>query len=169
MEEKKTLSDIVFQVSEITNQIVESRGELSPELEAKLSEIDLSLARKVDSYSGVIERLDMEAEYWDRKAKEMKAIADSHKKLKESLRTRIKDAMRVMGKNEILGNDVRFKLVRSQPRLVIKDEKDIPAEFQVVSWEIDREKLKRALVSEMKIPGAELEESYSLRTFAKKD
>lgn len=169
LSKKTTLTDIVFQVAEITNDIVESRGELTPEMEARLADIDLSLARKVDAYAGVIERLDMEVDYWDKKAREMKSIADSHKRLKEGLRTRIKDAMRTMGKNEILGQDVKFRLVRSQPRLVIRDEKNIPAEFQVVSWDVDKEKLKKALVSEMKVPGAELEESYSLRTFVRKD
>jgi hypothetical protein len=167
-EQKQTLVEIVSQVAEVTSQIVEAGGELSPELEMKLMQIDLSLARKVDGYSNFIDRLEMEIAYWDAKAKRMKQIADSHKRLREGLRTRIKEAMIAMDRNEIAGEDMRFKLVRSTPSLVIDDENAIPGEYQIVSWEIDNAKLKKALQSDMKVPGAHLEESLSLRALSKK-
>jgi D-ribose pyranose/furanose isomerase RbsD len=166
--QKTTLHEIVSKVSDITAQIVEANGEISPDVENQLIEIDLSLARKIDSYSVVMERLESEADYWDKKAKMMKAIADSHYKLREKLRERIKEAMIAMEKTEIRGSDVRFKLCKTQPRLVV-NEGELPLNYKRVVLEIDKEKIKADLKNQVEVPGASLQESFALRTFANRE
>lgn len=163
----KKLYDIVRDGMEVTRMLTESGGELTPEIEQMLAVNETELAQKVDGYAAIMERLDSESDYWKAKAKEYTAIARSCDNARDSLKTRIKEAMNNLGVTELDGDDVRFKLTRVQEKLVIDDPKVIPAQFKMTVTEvvIDNARLREALTALEAVPGAHLEASSALRPY----
>lgn len=103
-----TLFEIVAQANEIEKSLIESGGEVSHELEAQISRVDLTMRDKIDAYSIVMGRLDVAAEYWAEKANEYYRISKSVKTAKERIKESIKVAMKAMDKTEISGADCKI-------------------------------------------------------------
>jgi hypothetical protein len=162
----QTLSDLVARSATITQKIIESGGELSPEIESDLSVVESDLALKVDAYSIVMDRLDREGEFFSEKAKQYQAIARAHTKAVERLRERIKAAMISMGKNELSGSDVRFKLTKTAQRLVLSETELDPTYLLTVTTQVpDKERIKSDLLSGHSVRGAALDGGLALRTY----
>ena len=161
-----TLSDLVQISHGISVMIIEAGGEFTPELEALISSVDTELETKVDSYVHVLARLEIETDFYKQKAEALTRIARAHASLRERLKDRIKDAMRAMGKPELLGSDSRFKLSKMAPKLSIVEE-SLPVEYktEVVSLVPDKDRIKKDLMSGSEIPGARLEEVVALRQY----
>lgn len=164
---KETLRTLVQQSNDLMMQLAESGGELTPELESQLANVELALPEKVDSYAHLIDRLDVEIETWKQKADFYSAIAKSCKNVKERLKENIKFAMQEMTVSEIKGNDVRFKLSSSKPSLQI-DESLIDPLYtsQVTTTVIDKKRIEEDLKAGVPVAGARLIENVSLRTYA---
>lgn len=166
---KNTLYSLVTQAQAIEQQIMEAGGELSPEVEQALTQVDLSLAEKIDSYDFVMDRLEGQSDYWKAKAALYTKISKSYDGVRERLRTAIKDAMIALNKTEIAGNDVRFKLQNSAPKLII-DEAKVSDKFkmQITTMVIDKERIKSALKDGIPVEGATLEQGQHIRPYANK-
>lgn len=164
----KSLYDLTSESLDLTQKIIENGGELTPELEKQLVINETNLACKVDNYVTFVERLEMEESYWRKKAAECDTIARGYSKANARLRDNIKNVLLASGKDEIKGNDYRYKLTASQPSLVIDDEKTIPKEFTVVKTEINKTLLKEVMKAGADVPGAHLEPSVSLRAYRNK-
>lgn len=160
---------IVAEFNSITQKLVESGGELTPELEAMFDFNQVTLQTKVDNYAIIDERLALESDYWKAKADEMRKIAKGFESARKTLRDRLKDAMKAMGTDDLRGQDKRFKLSASKPALVI-DESRLPKEFTMVISSIvpDREKIQAAIADGFDVPGASLEPVTALRVYANK-
>jgi hypothetical protein len=57
MAEKTGIYALIFESNQIAERLIESGGELTPELESALDKNEMSLAQKTDSYSVITERL----------------------------------------------------------------------------------------------------------------
>jgi hypothetical protein len=169
MSENKSLSTIVSEMSVIVSAIIENGGELTPELESAFDNVGTDLATKCDGYAVFMERLETEADYWKAKADSYSKVSKSCKALKERLNDNIKFAMRTLNTDEVKGGDVRFKLSKLAPKVVLNEEK-IPQEYkmQVTEWVPDKERIKVDLQNGCAIEGAGLEDVYSLRKYANK-
>jgi len=165
--EKKSLFSLVFESNELTQKIIENNGELPDDLSFDLEEIETSMAQKVDNYAVFMDRLDMESDYWGKRADEYAKVSKSLDNLKKRIKSNIKEAMLGLQTTEILGNDMRFKLSKTKPK-TIYIESNIPDEYKksVVSIEIDKDKIAEALKRGESIPGVVREEAYSLRKYA---
>jgi hypothetical protein len=163
---KPGLGELVSKSAEITRVLIESGGELTPELEREMEHVDLAMADKMDACHFVAERLEREAEYFAEKAKRLQAIAIAHKKASDRIRARVKEAMLALGRTEVMGHEVRFTLVQGAPKLVIQ-ESELPSEFkmQVMQSVPDKERIKEALQRGDRVLGACWEPSYQLRTY----
>ncbi len=166
-DQKETLRGLVALSNDLLNQLVELSGELSPELEAQLATLEISLPAKVDSYAYLMDRLEAEAGFWKARAESnalvMKACLAAQKRLKENL----KFAMQEQKSDEIKGNDIRFKLQNSKPSLIIDEATIDPAyTFQHVETRIDKKKIEEDLKIGVPVKGAALEPSFSLRVYA---
>lgn len=159
-----TLPGIVAEYSVLKQQLVETMGELTPELECQLAVVETSLRSKVDSYHYVDESLEADAEFFKRKAAAFSALAKRFTTARERLKDNLKFAMRSLELKEIKGHDYRYCLERSAPKLVIDDAKLLPAE--VVVQTITEEPNKALITSLIKtgavVPGARLEEVQRL-------
>ena len=162
----KSLPALVLQMSEIVSQIAENGGELSEVLEQAFDFTGAELKAKADSYAFFMERLDSESDYWKAKAEQYAKVSKSCKTLKERLNTNIKLAMQIIGTDELMGEDMRFKLSRSAPKLVL-DESLLPDAYKMIVSETvpDKERIKAALVDKLEVSGAKLEDVYSLRKY----
>lgn len=160
------LAILVADMSLILGRIVEAGGELTPELEAAFDNVGSQLQEKADSYAFFMDRLDAEAEFWKQKAESYSRVSKSCKALRERLNDSIKSAMQVLNTDEIQGVDMRFKLSRAAPKLII-DEAFLPSSFkmQVIETVPDKTKIKNALEVGTEIPGVKQESVFTLRKY----
>lgn len=160
----RNLASLAAEAAQISRMLLDSDGELSPELEALLDVNESQLMEKVDSYRFVIEEMGMHAELWKQRKD---ACAAQQKKFEgqvERLKDRIKFAMKTMDRAEIVGGFTKFQLRKSKPKLVIDNEAALPADCKMVVQRtvVDTDKVKSALEGGFEVPGARLEENGSL-------
>lgn len=169
MSEQKSLSTLVVEMAQIEAQIVEAEGEITPAIEAMLASVQTDLAFKVDGYAFFMDKLKINAGYWKDQAEISYRVSKSLLNVEERLKGGIKFAMQALNTDEVKGVDVRFKLSKSKPRLLL-EETMLPAEYKMVVTEMvpDKEKIHHDLGVGIEIPGAKLEESFSLRKYPNK-
>lgn len=163
-----TLYSLVSQSQALERMLVETGGELTPELEAMLDNIDVSMAQKIDGYAFVMEDCEARAAFWKAKAETYSKIAKSHALIQERIKERLKAALIQLGKDEIQGNEIRFKLSKLKPKLVIWNADEIPEELKIVvqTKAPDKDRIAEALSEGFEVPGARMEPVFSLRTYA---
>lgn len=167
MSTERSLLSIINEASSIEGMIIESGGELTPDIEMLLEVNQRTLAEKVDAYHMVIERFEALEKHYQSRSDYFKTISGQCKSVILRLKNNIKFAMQEMGVEEIKGLDMRFKLSQTPGSLVIEDPEMVPVEFkkEVISTEIDKKALKEAL-GKHEVPGAKLDRGFSLRTYA---
>lgn len=166
--ENKSLVAIVNEAFSLEQMLIESGGEITPEIENALSVNSNEMTTKLDGYHHIIERFEsLESHYKDR-ALFFNQVGTQCKNAVSRLKENIKFAMMEMGIDEVRGSDVRFKLSKTSGTLEITDKELVPVEFksEVITTEIDKKALKEALQKGEPIQGAELKEGYSLRAYA---
>lgn len=167
---KKSLLDIVSETNNLVQNIIENGGEIDQDAMNLMDVNKNELALKADNYAHIWERLEMEESYWSLKAKEMSAVSKACKNARENLKTRLKYAMKTIDNKELSGQNYRFKLSSTAGRLVISDAAAVPEDYkyEVISKEIDKDKLKEALKGGVVVPGASIISEPSLRKYIKK-
>lgn len=167
--EKKTLVTLASNMGTILAEIMEAGGELSPKIEAMLADVGTDLARKTDSYVMVMDKLESEEEFWKKKAEAFAAVAKGCARVREQMKERIKMAVELTGEDEVRGDDFRFKLSPSAPKLII-DPIALPAEYTMVvtTRTPDNQRIKAALEAGTEIAGAKLQPTKSLRKYVNK-
>ena len=161
------LHELVLSSKNIIDSLIQNGGELTPELEIELQNMEKELSYKSDKYNYVIERLDLEEKYWKDKAAIYNNVSKSCKKMKEKIKERIKEAMKAMNKKEIEGMDFKFKLVKQGKAVDIDNEDHIPPAFfnEEISYKLDKKRLIEALQVEGNIKGCHLRDVLSLRIY----
>lgn len=170
MEQSKTLVQLVGDELEIIEKLYASGGEITPEIEAAMQVAADQLPAKVDAYSYRMDRLDVEVAYIEMKRDEIAQVLKTLKKAKDYLKENIKAAMLTLDKMELSGNDRRFKLSAVRPSVDIHDESLIPSKFikEKITFEVDRDAIRKALDGGEEIPGARLIQTYSLQSYRAK-
>lgn len=166
----KTLTQLAAEAMMIAQKLMESGGELTPELESALDVNKELLMKKVDGYVAIEDQFEAQAAYWKRKRDACDAIYKSFSGQIDRLRDRVKFVMNEMGVTEIAGVEHRYKLGKSAGKLIIEDESKIPNEFKMIvqTTVVDKEKVKAMMKDGFEVPGAKLEEMGSLRVFENK-
>lgn len=162
-----SLVKIVNEVALIEQKLIESEGQVTPEIEALLLVNAELLPDKIDSYSHIMERFEAISDYYENRSLFFAKAASRCEQAKERLKENIKLAMKTLNVDELSGQDVRFKLQPVKSRVVIEDDSLIPKDYkkEVIKYEIKKERLRGDLEIGP-VPGAKLEKSYSLKTYA---
>lgn len=162
--------NIINEFSRLDSILIESGGELTEELEQALALNEKNLQSKVDGYKLYIEHLEKRAEYFKQIENEAKDARKMFENVQDRLKDRIKSVMSFLNVNEIEGESYRFKLIDGKDKLVIHNESLISDEYkkEVVSLELDKEKLMKDLQAGLKIDGVDIQVVKSLRTYIKK-
>lgn len=157
---------LVSEAQSIVMALIESKGELTPEIQARLEANDLAIARKLDGYAYVDEQCDAQVHFLKKREDGIRAVRKGIEAAQERLRTNIKTAMATLGKDVMTGDEYRFKISTRAPKLVVTDEQAIPQEYKIIvhTTVVDREKLLSALKDGFEVPGASLEEVKALLT-----
>jgi len=167
--EKQSLRELVSFAAELMNELVESGGVLTPELEAKLNVIELSLPEKVDAYAFVMQKLEFEAEYWKKQAETYNKIKTACQNARDRIKDNLKLAMKENGINELKGIDHKFKLTNGTFSLVI-DESEIDDIYKkrVEEIVVDKKRIEEDLKAGVPVKGARLDPVYTLRPYVNK-
>lgn len=165
-----SLSTLLDMASEIERHLIDNDGLITPELEALMTNLDISLPAKIDSYAYVIEQLEVQQEWYDTQIKELQRNKKARVLAGENIIARLKDLMLQNKLTDLVGDRKRFKLQASNPKMIVRDEKQIPATYLIEETRIypDNEKIKTDLKSGIPVPGCELEQSWALMKRAKK-
>lgn len=88
----------------------------------------------------------------------------------EEARNNFKAKIAAMPEGTIKGNLIKFNVSASAPKVVVTNLKEIPEEYfnQVISKELDKNRLKEQLLLGDEIPGATIERGLTLKTLANK-
>lgn len=162
----RSLLSKIRQVNQVEKQIIENGGELTEEIERSLIFREMRLAEKVDAYAFVIENLKERAKYWEEKAALIKKYGKTCGAVVERMRGNLKAYMMLEDKPEILGKEIRFTL-QNVPFAIDVNERELPAEFfrEEVVRTVDKDKIRKAIMAGVEVPGAQKVESYSLRVY----
>lgn len=168
IEMSKSLVALAEQAAALETALVESGGELTPELEAMLAELDVKLPEKVDNYSMILDRMSMLSDFYIERAERLLKMSKAATLLKERLKDNIKIAMEKLGETEIQGVETKFKLVQSNPSVVIENEELIDAAYKVqeIKIKVEKKRIAEDLKLGVDVRGARLERTTSLREYA---
>lgn len=164
-----SLRSLVAQATIIQNALVDSGGQLTPEIESQLSDIDVRMPIKIDGYAVIMERLDLESDYWKQKADLYYQISKGCQLARERLRMSLRFAMDALEVEELKGVDVRFKLSRTKPALSINEQLLDSGYLIAKTISVpDKKRIEEDLKNGLSVEGAKLIESTSLRVYANK-
>jgi len=164
----KALMVLVQESAALETALIESGGEITPEIEALLVVKDLHLPEKIDSYAMVTDRMDAVAQFYKLKADMFLRMAKSAESVIDRCEANIKAAMTAMATDEIKGNDIRYKLQKSPPACEIPDENLIDAGYKITQTitKVDKKRITEDLKLGVPVLGAKLTYGTSLRRYA---
>ena len=163
----KDLITVLNRAHEIEIALMESAGEVTPQIQDMITIKNIEEKEIVDSYEVIMDRLEIAESYCKNKSQQFAMMARSYGGLRDNMRSGIKSKMLETGRQEITGHDIRFKLSRTQPSLNIVSEDLIEEQYkkQVTTTVVDKDKIKTDLKQGKEVLGAELVENVSLRKY----
>lgn len=148
----------------LADAVNEQTGEISAELEARLSALEGAFNEKVERIALLALETQTDAEGILMEADRLAHRALAHRRAAERLKNYLAREMEATGIRRVDGKLATVSLVASPPSLRVVSEQDIPAEY----WMPRPPKLKRAeairaLVAGERIPGLELVRGNHIR------
>ena len=167
MESNSTLITLVSEASAIQQVLLETGGEITPEIEQRIQATEINLPAKVDSYALLIERMQHDAEFYGLQATRLLKMVRAMESVVTRCKQNIKLAMDELKTTELVGHEMKFKLVKSPPSVIIEDSAKIPAAYKVTETTTrdDKKMISEDLKMGVTVPGARLESGTSLRTY----
>lgn len=160
-----TLIDLNLEFSKYIEKLESVGGELTPEMELEIQNLENAIIQKADSAYWVLTKLEAEADFFksqaDRLIKFSKVCQNAHERLKD----RIKVAVQASPDNIIQGETVAFKLRNNPGSVVIVDESKVPKEYleTVITTKVNKKQAKEDLQAGIPVPGLRLEIGQSLQ------
>ncbi len=151
----------------IQEKLVETMGELTPEIEREIAKIHEKLPDKADGYKFFIDDLKAQSELWSQRAFNFTLISKSFMSYIDRLKYSLKMACIELGVEQLEGSQFRWKLVNNAPSLIVDDEKLVPAEFKeiVQTTRIRTDMVKEVLKNGGTVPGTRLETGNHVRPY----
>lgn len=164
----ETLRSLIQLSSNIEEMLLLSNGEITPEIENMLIVSEAQLPEKIDNYSLLMERMDTICDFYAAKAEFFAKLAAASAAISDKCEDNLKIVMMENSLEELFGNDVRFKLQKSNPSVIIEDEKKLDESYKslVTTVKIDKKKISEDLKLGVPINGAHLEQGYHVKKYA---
>jgi hypothetical protein len=157
-----TLFNITAEQRRINDALMESGGELTPELEEALLINSENFAVKVEGYATSIHQFEAFADAADAEIKRLMALKKSAQGAAKRLKDNLAYGMEVMGYNKV-DMGLHKLSFRTSTAVNITDEVRIPNQYIKVETKIDKESLKRDLKAGLVVEGAELVTNRNLQ------
>lgn len=159
---------LTVRVMILSELLVETEGEVTPEIEQMMEELSVELKGSTDVYRLVWKRLELESAHFRAESQDYTRKARRIEEALEKLKNRLKVSMAAMKLPKMEGYRYGFRLKKSRPKVVIdeaifpsvKDRPDLWKE--TVQFSIQKEAVYQSLVKGEVIGGARLEEVYAL-------
>lgn len=166
--ETKSLVSLAEESAKIEIALALSGGELTPEIEAMLADINVAVPAKVENYALLMERMDALAQHYASRAEMLVRMAKAAKNVIARCEDNLQLAMIRMDQSEISGIDIRFKLQNSPPKVVIDDESAIDPAYTVqeITTKIEKKRIGEDLKNGVPVRGARLEFNKHVRKYA---
>lgn len=159
---KQSLYKIEQDYLELINQVEESDGELSQEVQDALIINEGQLKQKSISYLEVIKAKEAFNSNVDEEIKRLQAIKKRNNSLVNRLNSTLLDAVNLYGDFEV--GTLTFTTRKSE-RLIIDNEEDISNDYKVTKLvtSVDKLAIKKAIKDGQDVKGATLQENKNLR------
>lgn len=151
------LWEITDEYESVLMEVFANDGELTPELEARLDELEGTFLEKVERVALKIREMETDADRAKAEKDRLYAIEKSYRRTADGLKSYLMEQMGRTGQDRVLTPKTRVRIQKnSQPSIRwTKGEDEIPAEYRRVSVSPDL----RALKEDMKA-GAEPPEGF---------
>lgn len=162
---KQTLTEIISEARAQNQELIESFGELTPELEAAIELNEKNLQSKVDNYYFRIQDLVNQLEIFKNIKKQADQGRNMIQRSIDRLKWNMEMGLKVMELKQVLGNYSKFTLTKTKQKVIITDPEKIPLNLTRAKTEIspDLEAIYDYLSKGGTLEGAYLEDNYYLR------
>lgn len=171
-----TLFELTAEMAAIEDALIESGGELTPELEQALAENEKSLAKKVDDYAAIIAKFSYTEDILDAEIKRLQQRKKVVGNAKERLKKHVCDTMGIFGLTKLESNFNTFTRRRSV-KVETNDEQltaaytqrvaemnDSLPPYLSVEMKVNKTEIKNLQKTEGILPaGAEMVENFTLQ------
>lgn len=159
---KTTLYEIKNEYLELINQVEELEGEITPEIEEKLTINQNELQNKAIAYHSVILAKDSFNLQIDNEIKRLQALKKRNNSLIDNLKQRLVGAIQMFGEFTVGTNT--FGLRKSE-RVEVEDVNQLPKEYKTikVTEQANKTEIKKALKLGKKIENAYIVENINLK------
>mgnify|MGYP001826291704 FL=1 len=159
---KTTLYEIKNEYLELINQVEELEGEITPEIEEKLTINQNELQNKAIAYHSVILSKDAFNMQIDNEIKRLQALKKRNNSLIDNLKERLVGAIQMFGEFTVGTNT--FGLRKSE-RVEVEDVNQLPKEYKTikVTEQANKAEIKKALKLGKKIENAYIVENINLK------
>lgn len=153
----KSIFNIQQEYINLLNQLEESDGELTPELEQALAINEQELEVKSIGYAQVVRKVESDIDIIAAEIKRLQALKKSKESTVERLKTTVENAMQLYGINTIQFSTMQLSLRKSES-VHINDESTLDSRFLVekITYAPDKNAIKAAIKAGEEVSGAEL-------------
>ena len=159
---KKTMYNIVGEALDIFEELEETGGELTPEIEEQLTITEKELQSKGIAYLEVIKDRASHVNRIDEEIKRLQAMKKADKNLIDRLEFGLLEAQKTFGDFEL---GLTTVTTRKSESIEVEDVNQLPKEYKVikVTEQADKKALKEAIKKGEEIDGVKLITNQNLR------
>lgn len=167
MSDARSLVRLTNEFSQLDQTLIESGGEISPEIESRFELASGAITEKIDNYKLYMDHLELRSAWFMSIADQAYAAANSFTNQIKRMKSNLKTAAKLLGTSDLNGNAYRFKISKLKPKLIVEPIELVPAKYlkEVVKVEIDKDLIIKDLEAGIDVPGCRLEENYSVRQY----
>jgi hypothetical protein len=149
---------------ELANQLIESGGECTPELELQLTINQEQLEQKARGYGFVVKQMESDVSIIDAEIERLKGLKKSREKTIERLETTVSNAMQLYQINKLETPTLKISFRKSES-VEIDNEAEIPAQFlkEKTTYTIDKTAIKEAIKKGEVVIGARLQINQNIQ------
>jgi hypothetical protein len=149
---------------ELANQLIESGGECSPELELQLTINQEQLEQKARGYGFVVKQMESDVSIIDAEIERLKGLKKTREKTIERLETTVSNAMQLYQIQKLETPTLKISFRKSES-VEIDNEADIPAQFlkEKTTYTIDKTAIKEAIKKGEVVIGARLQVNQNIQ------
>lgn len=147
----------------IESKLMESGGEITPEIMELIEIKDEILINRIDAYAHAIKRLES-------RSMELNELIGQYEKIETSIhnaaikmKERVQFVLDSLEVNELQGREFKFAKQRGAPKTEVFDESLIPKRFFKITEHLSKSDIAESLKKGETVPGARLVENYHLR------
>lgn len=161
---KKSIFQISTELQTIVNQIIETGGEITPEIEQSLQISEAELGTKSVKYGYAIKQMEFDNKAIDDEIKRLQAMKKTRTNAIDRLKNVLSTTMQSFDIPEIDTPTMKINF-RKSTSVEIIDEEKIPAEFVTIkqTTTVCKVDIKKALKDGDKVAGAQLVENQNLQ------